>query len=73
MSNHEVGRWVCGKCGQAIVATGPRSTRFKGSGSFSGPCPWDCGAYINRSFRSIRPGDVNVCRADEWDRRAAAV
>lgn len=54
------------------MATGQRSPLFKGSGSFSGPCPWDCGAYINRSFRLIKPGAVRVCRADEWDQRALA-
>ena len=72
MASQEVGRWNCDKCGKAIVATGQRSPTFKGTGGFSGPCPWDCGAYINRGFRSIRPGEVRVCRAEEWDQRPVA-
>lgn len=72
MANQEVGRWKCDKCGGTIVASGQRSPSFKGSGGFSGPCPWDCGAYINRGFRSIKPGQVRVCRDEEWDQKAAS-
>jgi hypothetical protein len=70
MANQEVGRWTCGKCGKVIVAAGVRSPRFKGSGAFAGHCPWDCGAWVNRSFRLIRSGDVQVYRAEEWDQQA---
>jgi hypothetical protein len=45
---------------------------FLGFGAFIGPCPWDCGAWINRGFRWIRPGQVSAYRADEWDQRAPA-
>ena len=72
MADQEIGRWGCGKCGKVIVAMGQPSPKFKGTGGFAGPCPWDCGAYLNRSFRSIRPGEVRVCRADEWDQRHVA-
>jgi hypothetical protein len=67
--NREVGRWDCTKCGKPLVAAGPRVTTYKGSGAFMGPCPWSCGAWINRAFRFIQPGEVSVFRADEWDRR----
>jgi hypothetical protein len=69
MSNREIGRWVCDKCGRSIVAVGPRSKSFLGIGAFSGPCPWDCGAWINRGFRWIRTGQVKTYRAEEWDQR----
>lgn len=69
MRDQEVGRWTCEKCGRTVVAAGLRARAFKGSGAFSGPCPWDCGAWISRSFRLIRPGEVKAFRADEWDRR----
>lgn len=66
----EVGRWKCDKCGQTIVAAGHRSMKFKGTGAFSGRCPWDCGGWVNRGFRLIQSGEVQVYRADEWDQRA---
>lgn len=72
MTQQEVGRWSCSKCGNEIVAAGPRAASFRGIGAFTGPCPWDCGAWINRGFRWIRPGQVTVHRADEWDRRVTA-
>lgn len=68
----EVGRWQCEKCGHTIVAAGQRSLTFKGTGAFSGKCPWDCGGGVNRGFRLIRSGDVHVYRADEWDQRSSA-
>ena len=70
MADQEVGRWACPKCGQLIVAAGVLSPRFKGSGAFVGHCPWDCGAWINRSFRSIRSCDVRAYRAGDWDQHA---
>jgi hypothetical protein len=69
VSPHEVGRWKCSKCGNEIVATGPRAGSFRGIGSFAGHCPWDCGAWINRGFRLVRPGQVSLHRAAEWDQR----
>ncbi|HET7293408.1 MAG TPA: hypothetical protein VFM88_13365 [Vicinamibacteria bacterium] len=69
MADQEVGRWACGKCGGLIVAAGPRTKSFHGFGAFSGPCPWECGAWINRGFRWIRPGQVKAFRAQEWDQR----
>lgn len=51
------------------MAAGLRSPRFKGTGAFTGPCPWNCGAWVNRGFRSIEPGKVRAFRADEWDQR----
>jgi hypothetical protein len=69
MTTQEVGRWKCGKCGKTIVAAGVVSQSLKGCGAFTGPCPWDCGAWVNRSFRSIRSDDVRAYRADEWDQR----
>ena len=68
----EVGRWACEKCGRTVVAAGERVHEFKGSGAYNGPCPWDCGAWITRAFRLIRPGGVRAFRADEWDGRATA-
>ncbi len=70
MGDREVGRWTCSKCGHRIVAAGPRSNGFVGIGAFSGPCPWECGAWINRGFRLIRTGQIKAFRAEEWDRRA---
>lgn len=58
------------KCERPIVAVGPRSRAFKGTGAFIGHCPWDCGAWITRAFRMIKPGHVRAFRADEWDGRA---
>lgn len=69
MRNCEVGRWTCEKCGGEIVAAGPRSGSFRGIGSFTGACPWECGAWINRGFRLVRPGQVTVYRATDWDPR----
>lgn len=69
MTDQEVGRWKCDKCGQSIVAVGQRSSAYKGTGAFSGSCPWECGAWINRAFRLIKPGEVRAVRADEWDAR----
>lgn len=71
MTEREVGRWVCAKCGGAIVAAGRRDKSFPASGAFTGRCPWDCGAWINRSFRHVRPGQIAAFRGDEWDQRAA--
>jgi len=67
VSAAEVGRWPCAKCGHQIVAAGHSSKSYHGIGAFIGPCPWDCGAQITRGFRWIRPGAVQVYRADEWD------
>jgi hypothetical protein len=69
MAEQEVGRWKCEKCGSTIVAAGTRTASFKGVGAFSGECPWLCGAWVNRGFRSIKPGAVRAYRADEWDGR----
>jgi hypothetical protein len=69
MPDQEVGRWKCEKCGGTIVAAGQRTAKFKGFGAFTGKCPWECGAWVNRGFRSIKPGDVRAFRADEWDGR----
>jgi hypothetical protein len=64
----EVGRWPCEKCGKGIVVIGERvPATFKGTGSFTGSCPWDCGAWINRGFRRVRPGALRVFRAEEFD------
>jgi len=70
MAYEEVGRWTCSKCGRDIVAAGQRTLAYKGIGSLSAPCPWDCGAWINRSFRSIRSCDVRAYRAGDWDQHA---
>jgi hypothetical protein len=67
VAEQEVGRWVCEKCGRPLVAAGTRTPAFRGVGAFVGPCPWDCGAWINRGFRSIKPGHVRAYRAQEWD------
>jgi hypothetical protein len=32
---------------------------------------WGCGAWSTRAFRLIEPGQVEACRADEWDVRVA--
>jgi len=72
VADREVGRWVCQKCGGTIVAAGVRESSFRGIGAFMGPCPWDCGAWINRGFRWIRPGQVSAYRAEEWDGKAMA-
>jgi hypothetical protein len=69
--DEEVGRWTCDKCGRLIVACGLRTRAFKGTGAFIGPCPWSCGAWITRAFRSIKPGQVKAVRADDWDARLA--
>lgn len=69
MADQEVGRWRCEKCGHLIVAAGPRTRAYKGTGAFTGRCPWECGAWINRAFRSIKPGQVQAYRADHWDQR----
>ena len=65
----EVGRWYCEKCRMMIVASGPRVLSLKTFGALMTPCPWDCGAFVNRSFRHINPGQVKAYRADEWDKR----
>jgi hypothetical protein len=67
VADQEVGRWHCDKCGQTIAAVGARLKSFRGIGAYMGPCPWACGAWINRGFRWIRPGAVKVFRAQEWD------
>jgi hypothetical protein len=72
MSGEEVGRWSCAKCGQSIVAAGFRAKGFVGIGAFVGPCPWGCGAFINRGFRGIKPGAVRAYRSDEWDGRGSS-
>ena len=69
-NDKEVGRWACGKCGKMVVAAGRPSPKFLGSGAFAGHCPWECGAWINRSFRHIRSGEVRIFRSAEWDDRA---
>lgn len=69
MQDEEVGRWECQKCGKLIVAVGPPAKVFPGIGAFIGPCPWDCGAWITRGFRRIKPGTVKAYRASEWDER----
>jgi hypothetical protein len=68
----EIGRWACDKCGNSIVAAGQSAKSFKGIGAFVGPCPWQCGAWITRGFRWIRPGGVTAYRAKEWDQRLNA-
>jgi hypothetical protein len=70
MAAQEVGRWCCEKCGKSVVAAGKRAPSFLGIGTYAGPCPWDCGAWINRGFRWIKPGAVKAFRADEWDANA---
>ena len=72
MADQEVGRWACEKCGMQIVAAGQPARAFPGIGAFMGHCPWDCGAWINRGFRFIKPGNVRVYRADEWEQRRLA-
>jgi len=72
VADREVGRWVCKRCGNTIVAAGQMATSFTGFGAFMGPCPWGCGAWINRSFRRIRPGQVKAFRANEWDDRPSS-
>jgi len=72
VSDQEVGRWQCEKCGKTVVAAGQRVKSFLGTGAFTGPCPWSCGAWINRAFRWIRPGQVKAYRSEEWDQRAQA-
>lgn len=72
MTDREVGRWACDKCGQTIVAVGTRDHSFRGTGAYMGPCPWGCGAWINRAFRSVRPGQVRAYRDEEWARLAGA-
>jgi hypothetical protein len=67
----EVGRWACQKCSNIIVAAGQLTLTFRGTGAFSGPCPWECGAWIDRGFRRIKPGRVQVYRAAEWDSRTS--
>lgn len=69
MRDQEVGRWKCEKCDRMIVAVGERTKAFKGTGAFTGQCPWECGAWVNRAFRSIKPGEVRAYRADQWDTR----
>ena len=71
-ADEEVGRWACEKCGNAVVAAGRRVAAFRGVGAFSGPCPYECGAWITRGFRLIKPGGVRAYRADEWDQRPTA-
>jgi len=51
------------------VAAGTRTKACKGVGAFTGECPWACGAWVNRGFRSIKPGAVRAYRADQWDQR----
>jgi len=69
VTDQEVGRWTCDRCGKTVVAVGRRLMAFRGIGAFMGPCPWDCGAWINRGFRCIKPGEVKAFRAEEWDQR----
>lgn len=69
MADEEVGRWTCHKCGEIIVAAGQRTRTYKGTGAFTGYCPWECGAWINRAFRTIKPGAVRAYRAPDWDAR----
>ena len=67
MRNQELARWKCEKCGNEIVAAAPPPGSFRGNGGYSGPCPFECGAWINRVFRLARPGQVAVHRARDWD------
>jgi hypothetical protein len=69
VADQEVGRWVCDKCGKPIVAAGRRAPSFRGTGAYIGPCPWECGAWISRGFRFIKPGGVRAYRAQDWDTR----
>jgi hypothetical protein len=69
MADREVGRFNCEKCGRPVVCAGTRTASFKGVGAYTGPCPWECGGWMNRGFRSIKPGQVRAFRADEWDAR----
>ena len=73
MADQEVGRWACQRCGKTIVAAGQIVSSFHGIGAFMGSCPWDCGAWINRGFRGIQPGQVKAYRAPEWDARGPAL
>ncbi len=73
MMDREVGRCSCDKCDRPIVAAGPLVKSFLGIGAFTGLCPWDCGAWINRGFRFIRPGLVKAYRAEEWDQRTSVM
>ena len=70
MTDKEVGRWSCDKCGSTIVAVANMSATFKGVGAFTGTCPWECGAWINRGFRAVKPGHVRAYRAFDWDQRS---
>lgn len=49
-----------------LVAAGEREPRFPGVAAICALCPYDCGAYVNRSFRHVRPGRVRAVRAAEW-------
>ncbi len=71
MADAEVGRWQCQKCGKTCVAAGVRVGSFRRNGAFVGPCPWECGAWISRGFRSV-PGVVSVYTSAQWHRFAAA-
>lgn len=68
MADQEVGRWACEKCGRTVVAAGPRKAAFRGIGAYTGQCPWECGAWMNRGFRWVMPGRVRAYRGEEWDR-----
>jgi hypothetical protein len=72
VADEEVGRFRCDKCGETVVAAGRREASFRGIGAFTGPCPWDCGAFINRGFRCVKPGQVRAFRGEEWDQRLRA-
>lgn len=73
MQDREVGRWACERCGNTIVAAGQREGSFPGVGMFTGPCPWECGAWVNRGFRKIRTGRVRAYRLEEWAARLPAL
>jgi hypothetical protein len=71
MAVHEIGRWPCDKCGNICVAAGTRIGSFLKNGAFVGACPWACGAWIRRGFRSV-PGAVRVYTSEQWHQFAVA-
>ena len=72
MADTELGRFECDKCHGVVVAAGQQAPSFRGIGAFCGPCPFNCGAWINRGFRHVKPGGVQAYRADEWAVLSAA-
>lgn len=71
MGVREIGRWTCDKCGGTCVAAGTRVGSCLRNGAFEGHCPWACGAWLRRGFRSV-PGAVSVYTSEEWHEFAAS-